>query len=150
MALAGYPYLEAEPEKHFRNLQASDVMSEEVVSLSEIETAERISEVLTPRAAPLRHRLPVACQLPYQSPAIRLPIACQWPSFPLPSNRLPIASLSDRMLFISLLHVSSTGQVLRTTTHHAFPVIDTGADDSSRGFLKGSVVRYQLEVLPPP
>lgn len=37
-------------------------------------------------------------------------------------------------------------QVLQTTTHHVFPVVDTGADESSQ-YLKGSVVRYQLEVL---
>ena len=46
MTFAGYPFLEAEAERHFSKLTAEDVMTSNVVSLSEVETAERIVEVL--------------------------------------------------------------------------------------------------------
>lgn len=36
--------------------------------------------------------------------------------------------------------------VMRNTTHHAFPVVDTGSDDRSK-YLNGMVLRYQVEVL---
>ena len=80
MHLAGYPFLEPDPERKFNALTAEDVMTSNVISLSHIETAERIADVL------------------------------------------------------------------RTTTHHAFPVVDTGDDECSK-FLNGMVLRYQLEVM---
>ena len=46
MTFAGYPFLEVEAERKFSKLTAEDVMTSNVVTLSEVETAARIVEVL--------------------------------------------------------------------------------------------------------
>ena len=46
MSFAGYPYIEAETDRAFSRLTAEDVMTAPVVSLSEVETAQRIADVL--------------------------------------------------------------------------------------------------------
>ena len=47
MGLAGYPYLEPTPERRFSALCAEDAMTASVVTLAEVETAERIAHVLS-------------------------------------------------------------------------------------------------------
>ena len=46
MALAGYPYLEPEPERRFNAYCAEDIMTAKVVCLSEVDTVERIAHAL--------------------------------------------------------------------------------------------------------
>ena len=56
MAFAGYPFLEPEPEHKFASLTAEEVMASEVVSLQQVETAERVASVL---ATTTHHAFPV-------------------------------------------------------------------------------------------
>ena len=146
MAHAGYPFLEPEPERHFASLCAEDVMTSQIVWLSEVEEAEAIADVLrstTHHAFPVvRRRAPSF--VPSTRPAPlgeACPCLCA-PTPPLlprihwlkPSHRYPISSLPLPLPLPLSLSLSLP------------PQVDTGPEGNNR-FLNGTILRYQLEVM---